>query len=250
MRSLHFLPLLMSAATMAGAANSADLREVSPPTAPVEEVYTVDPGFYLGNRNTFGVADDTEFAIGGGGVGVSNQYEFGFGNGIVAGYNFGDLMGGVALRGELEFNRSQFSIDTHTVGGTEISSGDSFGELRAYTGFANAFFDIDLGAMSGSSSDGLLSKVKPFVGGGIGYSQVELRKMGVSSAGVVMNDEDAAFAFNLSAGVGVEIFEKTTLELGYRYMSVADLEFTSNDGTTSSTDYNSNLFMVGMRRQF
>jgi outer membrane immunogenic protein len=242
--------LFVSVLGLASAVHSADLNNVSPPAKPAEDTYSGDAGFYLGSRNTFGAVDDTDFSIGGGGIDISNQYDLGFGNGIVAGYNFGDVMGGVALRGELEFNRSQFSIDTHTVAGTEISSGDSFGDLRAYSGFANAFFDIDLAGLTGSSSNSLLSKVKPFVGGGIGYSQVELRKMGVSAVGVVMDDDDSAFAYNLSAGVGIEVLEKTTLELGYRYMSVADLDFTANDGTTSSTNYDTNLFMLGVRRQF
>jgi opacity protein-like surface antigen len=235
---------------LAHAAHSADLSAGSAPAVPTEEGSTGDAGFYLGTRNTFGTPDDTDFSIGGGGVNISNQYDFGFGNGIIVGYNFSNVLGGVGLRGELEFSRSQFSIDTHTVAGTQIDSGDSFGELRAYTGFANLFFDIDLASMSGAPSDGFLSKVKPFVGGGVGYSNVELRKMGVSAVGVVMDDDDSAFAYNISAGVGVEVFEKTTLELGYRYMSVADLEFNSNDGTASQTDYDANLFTVGLRRQF
>lgn len=241
--------LATSAIAASGAASSADLPRRSA-VAPVYQAPLATSGFYIGTRNGFGVADDTNFNVGGGGVRVTNQYEFGFGNGLVAGYNFGPMFNGIGLRGELEIGRSQFSIDTHTVNGTKVGEIDSFGELRAFTGFANAFLDFNLGRMVGASPDSWLNRVTPYIGGGIGYSDVELRKMGISATGVLIKDNDAQLAYNLSAGIGFDIFERTTLEFGYRYMSVPELQFTARDGTRTKTELNANLFTVGMRRQF
>ncbi len=242
------LPITLAAISIAPAV-AADLPRRTAPLAPA---FTTLPasGFYIGTRNAFGVADDTNFNVAGGGVRVSNQYEFGFANGLVAGYNFGPVLGGIGLRGELEIGRSQFSIDTHTVNGTKIVGTDSFGELRGFTGFANAFLDFNLGRLTGAAADSYLNRITPFVGGGVGYSQVELRKMGISTTGVLMKDSDAQFAYNLSAGVGIELFERTTLEFGYRYMAVPELQFTAREGTRTKTELSANLFTVGMRRQF
>jgi opacity protein-like surface antigen len=244
-----FGALLGTAALCAAPALAADLPRRTMPVAPIMTAPALS-GFYIGTRNTIGIADDTRFNVGGGGVRVTNQYEFGFGNGLMAGYNVGPVLGGIGLRGEIEIGRSQFSIDTHTVNGTKITGADSFGDLRSVQGFANAFIDINLGRMMGAPAGSFMYAITPFVGGGIGFAQVELRKMGISATGVLMKDSDAKFAFNLSAGVGIEIFERTTLEIGYRYMGVPDLEFVARDGTKTKTELKANLFTIGMRRQF
>jgi opacity protein-like surface antigen len=207
-------------------------------------------GFYFGTRNGVTVADDTRFGIAGGAVSVKNEYEVGNSNALVLGYNFGPVLGGVGMRSELEFGRSQLSVDTHTVNGVKINDTDSFGELRTYAGFVNAYFDFNLGRMTNASSDSFLNKLTPFVGAGAGYAQVELRKMGISASGVILKDTDEQFAYQLSAGLGFSLFERTTAEIGYRYMSVPDLKFVARDGTSTKTDLNANILTIGMRRQF
>jgi opacity protein-like surface antigen len=241
---------VMLAIVASAPAFAADLPRETIAAAPDFAAPASLSGFYVGTRNGFGVADDTRFNVGGGGVRVTNQYELGFSNGLMAGYNFGPVLGGVGLRGELELSRSQFSIDTHKVNGAKVADDDSFGELRAFTGFANVFVDFNLGRMTGAAPDSFMNRITPYVGGGIGYSQVELRKMGVSATGVLMNDSDEQFAYNLSVGVGFEAFERTTLELGYRYMAAPELKFTARDGARTKTDLSANMFTVGMRRQF
>jgi opacity protein-like surface antigen len=138
-----------------------------------------------------------------------------------------------------------------------VPSIDSFGDLRSFGAFGSAYLDFNLGTLFGSG----LSAITPFIGGGIGFAQVELRKQGISAdgVGVVIDDEDSQVAYHLSAGVGISLsglgfgnalFDRTTLELGYRHLQVQDLEFTARDGTTSETDVTKNLFTVGVRRQF
>jgi opacity protein-like surface antigen len=244
------LALSAAAALAVMPAVAADLPRRSAPMAPMFAAAPSPAGFYFGTRNAFGMADDTRFAVGGGGVRVTNQYEAGFANGLMVGYNFGPVLGGVGLRGELEGGRAQFSIDTHTVNGAKIASGDSFGDLRTLGGFANAFLDFNLGRLMGAPADSFMNRVTPYLGGGVGFAQVELRKMGISATGVIMKDTDSQFAYQLSAGVGIEVFERTTIELGYRYMAVPDLKFVARDGTRTNTELNANLFTFGMRRQF
>jgi opacity protein-like surface antigen len=225
------------------AVSAADLPLRTAPPAP--PVFVQQGGFYFGNRNSVSVLDETSFNLGSGAIGIATEYDVGFSNALVLGYNFGSVLGPVGPRIELEAGRSQFSVDTHRVNGALIPGIDSFGETKAFTGFASAFVDFNL-----FSGDGWLSRVKPYVGAGVGFANVELRKHGVAATGVVMKDSDTGLAFHLSAGLGIEIFERTTLELGYRYTQADDLSFTARDGTKSKSEITSNAVTFGLRRQF
>jgi opacity protein-like surface antigen len=228
----------------AGSAFAADIpRRNALPAQPI--FVQAQGGFYFGNRNSVSMADDTRFNLGGGAARITTQYEPGFSNGFMIGYNFGPTFGFASPRLELEVGRSQFSVDTHTVNGGVIPAIDSFGETKAITGFASAFLDFNL-----SSGNDWLSRVKPFIGAGIGFANVELRKQGISATGVIMKDSDTGMAFHVSAGVGFEVFERTTLEIGYRYMQSSDLSFTARDGTKTKTDLKANMITFGLRRQF
>ncbi|HEV2559244.1 MAG TPA: porin family protein [Microvirga sp.] len=244
-------------ATLIAAAAPASAADLPPRQAPAAPLLAPQPvgGLYFMSRTGIGSVDDTSFALGGGSVGVRNEYEAGTTSFVALGYSFGPVLGGLTPRVEVEGMYGTFSIDTHTVNGTQVPSIDSFGDLRSLGAFGSAYLDFNLGTLFGSG----LSAITPFVGGGIGFAQVELRKQGISATGVVIDDEDAQVAYHLSAGVGISLsglgfgnalFDRTTLELGYRHLQVQDLEFTARDGTTSETDVTKNLFTVGVRRQF
>lgn len=215
-------------------------------------------GFYLATRTGITMTEDTSFRVGNpgnptAGVLVDNEYEIGVTNFIGLGYNFGQIFGpGIGVRAELEGFFSQIAVDVHRVNGTAIDAADSFGQVRTFGGFASGYVDFRFGG------DGFLGALTPYVGGGVGMAQVRLSKQGISATGVIMNDKDTRFAYHLSAGVGIDLgqlvggplFNRTTLEVGYRYLSVPDLEFQARDATVSSTDLSSHIVTIGMRRQF
>lgn len=229
--------------------------------APEEVVVVQEPtgGIYFVTRTGIAFVDDTSFELGDGAVTVENDYETGRFGFVGLGYSFTPFAGGaVTPRVEAEGFYGEASIDQHIVNDAEFDSEDSFGELKAYGAFASAYLDFNLGAVSGDSS-GFVAALTPFIGAGIGAAQVELSKQGVSPTGVVMNDEDSGLAYHVSAGVGVDfgtlgfggqLFEKSTLEIGYRYMEAPELEFEARDGTTSETDFTANMITVGFRKQF
>jgi hypothetical protein len=49
---------------------------------------------------------------------------------------------------------------------------------------------------------------------------------------------------------GSSLFEKTTLDIGYRYTAADDFNQTARDGTRSSTDFRSNAVTFGLRKKF
>ena len=113
-----------------------------------------------------------------------------------------------------------------------------------------ADFPLPMVTAAGFGNAPWLARLSPYVGGGIGISQVTLRRQGISATGVVMDGSDTRLTWQLSAGVSYAIFDKTAFELGYRHMRTSGLEFEARDGTVSKTDLVNNMVTVGIRRSF
>lgn len=86
-------------------------------------------------------------------------------------------------------------------------------------------------------------KIHPFLGGGIGWSWGELNATG---PGVSVDDTDNAFAWQLMAGVDVEITPQWSAELSYRYQR-ADYEFGDTGSDAKSTNH---MILIGANFHF
>ncbi|MFP3547386.1 hypothetical protein SB748_28680 [Rhizobium sp. SIMBA_035] len=147
------------------------------------------------------------------------------------------------------------SVDEHSFGGVGAGAINSFGDARAFQGYVNGYVDIPI------ANDGVMSAIKPYVGGGIGFMNLDLRKQGVAGVGTLVDDSDTAFAYHLDAGIGIDLqglgmfsnislFDNTTLDIGYRITAADNFDFTARDGTQSSTDFQSNAVTFGFRKSF
>ncbi|NLR97051.1 porin family protein [Rhizobium sp. P38BS-XIX] len=248
MNRLLFAALIST--SLVSAASAADMvAPMTPPSASDNGM-----GFYIGSLSSVNFLKHTNFDIAG--VNVNTKYDTGYYSAIRAGYNFGSY-GYVAPRVELEVGYGSASVDEHRVSGFGgVGSIDSYGDVNTIQGFLNGYLDIPL-APNGET--GVLSVFTPYVGGGIGAMNVKLRKQGIGGVGTLINDNDTAFAYHLDAGVGINlqsvfsgssIFEKTTLDIGYRFTAADSLKFTARDGSSSNTDFSSNAVTIGLRKQF
>ncbi len=95
---------------------------------------------------------------------------------------------------------------TGTLTGTAAAA-SSDGSVRTFTLMANAWYDFDMG-----------SNFKPYVGGGVGYADNEIKH------GLVFNGSGGDFAWQLGAGVNYQIGDRTSIGLGYRYLDAGDVE--------------------------
>jgi opacity protein-like surface antigen len=245
---------LLAGAALASPALAADFSppaRVAPPPPPLMVQHG---GFYFGGRQGIGGAKDTTFSTGGGATSFTTEYDPVLRSGLVLGYSFGPVLGYLTPRIEIEGGYSNVSAKSHTVtqGGLAITPGttDSFGDLRSTTGLVNGYLDLNLGQIAGARPGDLLWRIKPFVGAGIGASQVTLRRQGISATGVVMDASDTRMTWHVSAGVGYQLWENLTVEVGVRHIRTEGLSFTARDGTASKTDAINNLVTVGVRRSF
>jgi len=117
----------------------------------------------------------------------------GFGVGAAAGYAMGN---GVRVEGETFYT-------TNDLGGFKDLGVEDV-KLQHMGFFANVLYDIP---MSGS--------FQPYVGGGVGY--------GSTTFNVDSNEQhDQGAAWQLKAGVSYPLNDSLSLDLGYRYMHMAD----------------------------
>ncbi len=162
--------------------------------------------------------------------GWDTQFEDGAGYGVEAGFRIKKN-----LRTGLEISSTSADVDTHsgvTVGSTNIDGvdaavltgsatqlgatvgqvvADGRGEISNLAVYANAYYHFDLG------------RVQPYVGGGIGFSQVDVN---YQPSGVrIIDDKKTKFAWQLKAGAEAMINDNWSVYGEYAYRMTEDVEY-------------------------
>lgn len=184
-----------------------------------------------------------------------------FDNGYAASAAIGARSG--ALRGEVELAFQSSDIDTHSgvsAAGLALDSvdagvlitgsaplgvtvgelvDDGQGSIESLFVMANAYYDFSLGDMG----------VKPYVGGGLGYAQVDVD---YSPSGVgIVDDDSGVLAYQAMAGATLPLSERIELFGGYRYRATEDVEVdVSLFPATLEIENETHLFEVGLRYAF
>jgi len=155
--------------------------------------------------------------------GVSGALELGNSGGFTAavGTGFGN-----GFRGEAEFLYQRADIEDLTLSafGLSVSTGAS-GDVTVVSGMANVLYDFTT-----------RSKLKPYVGAGIGLANVNVD---ISVVGASAEVDDTVFAYQLMAGAQFDITNTTAFRAGYRYFGTSDPEFDTTTG-----EYHSHLLEV------
>lgn len=221
-------------------ARAADLGggEVPYKTEPLPEALPYFNPWYAGIRGGAAFTGDSEFdALG---TGFDSTYGTGtYFSGLV-GYDFSSIRGRPGFRGELELGLLQNDIDAHGVNGLGGFSGsNAFGSASALVGLASLYYDLPF-------SPG----ITPFLGGGIGFADVSFSDQGVAPLGTVMDDSATGFAWHLTSGFEFQIAERTSFELGYRYLAIQGIDLQAVDGTDTSADLDSHIVFAGIKYRF
>lgn len=105
------------------------------------------------------------------------------------------------------------------------------GDIRSWAIMANAWYDFNPGGTW-----------HPYVGGGVGYADVEFEAGPVSAS-------DSGLAYQFAAGLGFDINPTTRINAEYRYFSVPDIELTYM-GEDLGLEYDLSEFIVGFKFSF
>jgi opacity protein-like surface antigen len=105
------------------------------------------------------------------------------------------------------------------------------GRIKVLAGLANAYYDFDTG-----------TKLKPFVGAGVGIGQVKLD-------GGSFDHDDTGFAYQLQTGVAYPINDKLSAQVAYRYLGVNDVKIASGAQAIRG-DYHDQAVTAGLTYKF
>lgn len=206
------------------------------PSATMADTIYGDDGevLYFGARTGVSLVGDTEFDIMG--ANVENDYRVGTVFGVMLGFG-AEATDTIGVRGELEFGGQIATVDGHDINGAAAAG--PFGETRQIHSYINVFGDYQI-----------TNDLTAFIGGGVGIASVNFNDHGVTAAGVVMDDSDFGFAYNLGFGVGYEFAPGVVVEGQYRYMGTTGVELTARDTTVSDVDLDSHNLILGVRVGF
>ena len=192
-------------------------------------------GFYIGASGGAAFTMDADNA--GGGISIESTFDTGFSFTGAAGYAFAN-----GIRVEAEIGYRGADVDTLTItndGGLGLAglSGEADGDVRVLSAMANAWYDFAVDF-----------PVTPYVGGGIGFANVDAE---ASFAGVtIVDDDDTVFAYQAGAGAAYPLTESVSIFAGYRFFGTADPGLTAADGTDFDSEYRTHIVEGGVRLRF
>lgn len=175
---------------------------------------------------------------------VKEEYDTGYNVGAAVGY-----AGPRGLRGDIEVRYRHNDLDKFTIiedagFGVANGLGDLDGldlefdaQVSSLAAMANLYYDIDLGF-----------PVTPFIGGGIGFANVDVEATVLGET--FIDDDDTVFAYQGTAGLTYDINGSFMLSLAYQYFRTGDVKVTSTDGEPGEGEYESHNVYLGLRYAF
>lgn len=231
---MNLVKLLSGAAAVALIAATpvlaADLIVDVPADAPVA---VADTGWYL---SVFGGGVFVNNAEADDGSAAFGQF-FDFDTDI--GWLFGAAVGARFtdnLRGEVEVSTGSFSLTDVTISGGPAPNydGDTYavtdGSASTTYLLGNLWFDLDTG-----------SGFTPYVGGGVGAGFVSAS----GNFGGPLDLSGWGLAYQVGAGVKVDVAENIALDLGYRWKAIVDADLTGG-GDDAIGDLSSHVVQAGL----
>jgi opacity protein-like surface antigen len=136
---------------------------------------------------------------------------------------------GLILRGAVGTNLGMGRLEGE-VGYRSHGFDNGSGDITAFTFLLNGYYDIPANA-----------PVTPFIGGGIGFANINVDGMNIASHSQ-SDADDTVFAYQIGAGFSYPIDELMTLDCGYRYLGATDPDFKGTEA-----EYGTHNFTIGLR---
>ena len=141
-------------------------------------------------------------------------------------------------RYEIELLVGEDDVSSHTLNGGAPLGGPTGGINMAAAMF-NGYYDFTTS-----------TAFSPYVGGGLGLAMIEAESFGVAAIPDVLDDDGTVIAYQLMAGVGYDISDRTTIFAEYRYFGTESVDVTTSAATGSVAtdfDFGSSQFRFGVR---
>ena len=189
-------------------------------------ISTASAGIYISGNLGAVFLSDADIDEGG------DSGEITFDDGGVATFSLGTTIGS-AGRIEAEVGARVNDLDKLSLDGYS-GSANLDGDVTTTSFMGNAFYDFKNG-----------SRFTPFIGGGLGFANVEYDIDSVDGYNINEKDDDTVMAYQFMLGGGFAATEQMSIDLQYRFFGTADPEI---DGT--DFEYQSHNAMIGIRYSF
>lgn len=172
-------------------------------------------GWYVSVAGGANWADDSSFSV----ATPNDSTTFAFANDVATGFVFTGAVGMnldqymKGLRGEVELGYRENNVRGAWASSTTWSgpsSGVADYQHSTFSVMANAWYDFQVGGLN------------PYIGGGIGWANGELDGT-FSTSGHPLSAEESGFAFQLGAGLTMDIQPGLKANIGYRYFEGPDI---------------------------
>ena len=173
---------------------------------------------------------------------VRSDFDDGFGFGIAYGKRLGQMGQNHRWRVEGELSYRSNKVKSLSINGTTATG--PTGKMKSTSLMLNGYIDFN------EASD-----FTPYLGAGLGLSNVDADNFGSSTTPTItiLNDGDTVFAYQAIAGLGWDISPRTELFLEYRYFATEDVgvRTTPAAGAVSTNlSYDTNNVFLGARFSF
>jgi len=196
-------------------------------SAPVAGAAFDDSAWYVSGYLGGTLLNDSKITIPGAGGGEFDvEYDFGYNLGGTVGYEF------QMYRAELELS--------HKTSSVKNAIGPSAGRVNADGDVSSTALMLN-GIIDFKSA----SSLTPYLGLGLGFASVEVKDFTVETATEKVSDKSGVGAWQIIAGLSVDLSDKFLLDFIYKYFSTADATIGNAD-----VGYASNNFSAGVRYRF
>ena len=149
---------------------------------------------------------------------------------IAVGADFQGIRAEDGIRAEIEYAYRALKSKTSVEEG--VAGKEKFG-MQTY--MLNGYYDFATG-----------TKVKPYIGAGLGLADVKLKYQDPDD---LISISKTKFAWNLNAGIGMEVSKNMVIDLGYRYLQVEDFKKDFGVGSLKFKTH-ANEVSLGVRYHF
>lgn len=229
------LKVLSTVLILAQSAGAAEVYFDTVNTARATRLQGAYIGTFAGGANVTGTSTSGRL----GGMAVE-----GSGNGWIGGLEFGYKWvtpAGINLAAELEF----YYLDQDISGSRGSSKYRS--SLRSFGAMANGIVQLDLGSLLGEEA-GWVGRIKPYAGAGVGFGYGDQNDITFKPSGrrerTLDEGGETGFAYQLHAGVEVEVSDGFSVYGEYRYMDLYDF------GNSDITGADISTWIIGLRFEY
>ena len=209
-----------------------------------------DGAWYVGGDFGAMIVEDTDIGFTPGNTAGSTgtasiDWDEGYDGSLFVGYD----LGGFRIEAEASYKSGAEAEEIQrnfTLPGTGVGLGGASsitrgnGELTIISGMINGMLDF-------GDDEGLSG----FIGGGVGMARVSIEGVtAFTNTGVVIDDSDTRFAWQLVAGIRQALSPNMDIHLRYRFFNVDDIQMTAFGGRTADTDIRTHSLLGGITFNF